>query len=275
MPATFDLPLLEADRQWPRRGLAEPPESALASGGRLEIVLASCERDVEQAQRLRYRVFARELGACIGSAQGVDRDAFDPYCRHLVARDRDSGEVVGTYRVLLPEQAAEAGRLYTDGEFVLDRIDALRPWMVELGRSCVHPDYRGGATLMLLWSGLGALLARTSARYLIGCVSVPVRDGGRFAASLYRQLARSCLSGEHERVRPRSRLPVELLAEDLEVAPPPLMKGYLRAGARLLGEPHVDLEFGCADFPMMLELEALQSRYGRRFAARPSGGVAQ
>ena len=253
----------------------DPAAAVLASAGSLDVLLAREPADVDRALRLRYRVFAEELGACLDPAQGIDCDVFDPYCQHLIVRDRASAAVVGTYRVLLPEQAAELGRLYSDGEFTLTRLHALRPSMVELGRSCVDADYRSGAVIMLLWSGLGALLAQSSARYLIGCVSVSIRDGGHFAASLYSRLARTHLSQESVRVWPRQRLEIERLDHRLEVVPPTLLKGYLRAGARLLGEPHVDAEFACADFPMMLDLGALQSRYRRRFASGLAEGAPQ
>ncbi|MGD9943280.1 MAG: GNAT family N-acetyltransferase [Burkholderiaceae bacterium] len=239
----------------------------LARSGNLEVGLARDPGEVDQAQRLRYRVFAEELGAAIGSADGRDHDLFDPYCQHLIARDLDTGEIVGTYRLLSPEQAGRVGSLYSDGEFWLTRLDGLRARMVELGRSCVHPAYRRGPVIMLLWSGLGTLLADGDHRYLIGCVSVPVNDGGHYAASLYRRLAVQHLADETLRVWPRRRLDLERLDLDLDVVPPPLVKGYLRAGAKLLGEPHLDRDFGCADFPMMLDLAGLQDRYQRRFAA--------
>lgn len=250
-------------------GSAGRDDGVLAHAGPLEVLVARERADIERALRLRYRVFAVEFGAALDSAQGLDRDVFDPYCEHLIVRHRETREVVGTYRLLLPEQAEEVGCLYSDGEFLLARLESLRPRMVELGRSCVHADYRSGATIMLLWSGLGTLLAAWRLRYLIGCVSVSIRDGGDFAASLYHSLARTHLADEPMRVWPRRRLPIERFDHRPEVVPPPLMKGYLRAGARLLGEPHVDASFACADFPMMLDLDALQSRYQRRFAARP------
>jgi len=246
---------------------AEP--APLACAGALEVRLARGDGDIEAAQRLRWQVFAGELGAALPSQGGLDHDIFDPHCEHLVAVDRASDQVVGTYRLLMPAAARRLGGLYTDSEFDLTRLEALRPRMVELGRSCVHPDYRSGGVMMLLWSGLGALLADFELRYLIGCVSVSMEDGGQRAASLYRQLEGSRLVDESRRVWPRERLAVERFGNGPEVAPPPLFKGYLRAGAVLLGEPHVDTLFDCADFPMMLDLDGLKLRYQRRF--RSSG----
>ena len=244
---------------------ASPSQRVLASAGNLSVSLAETAREIEQALRLRHRVFAGELGARIDSADGLDRDIFDPYCRHLVVRDTATDRVVGTYRVLMPEQARLLGCLYSDGEFWLTRLNPLRDSIVELGRSCVDPDYRSGAAIMLLWSGLGALLSGTGHRHLIGCVSVSLADGGALAAGLYRRLSREHLADDEFRVWPRERLATGSFETAPEPAVPALMKGYLRAGAKLLGEPHVDPEFGCADFPMMLELDALGARHRRRF----------
>lgn len=237
----------------------------LAAAGNLVVKTAQSRAELDGALRLRHTVFSEELGARMGASDGLDRDIFDRYCQHLIVVDTVLDRVVGTYRVLAPDGAKALGCLYTDGEFWLTRLSHLRDGLVELGRACVHPDYRSGATLLLLWSGLGALLAGSGHRQLIGCVSVPMNDGGRFAASLYQKLSLTHLSDETLRVWPRRRLCVESQIEQVDVTPPPLMKAYLRAGARLLGEPHVDLDFGCADFPMMLDLASLGQRHRRRF----------
>jgi putative hemolysin len=238
----------------------------LARAGRLVARLAVSPADIEAAQRLRWRVFTEEYGARLsGSTPGVDHDIFDRFCRHLIVEDLASGEVVGTYRVMLPEQGREAGGLYVESEFFTDRLRSIRHELVELGRSCVHPDYRTGATIMLLWAGLGALLAGLPYRYLIGCASVPAADGGGFAATLWRALWAEHAAPEEFRVFPKRRLPVDALAHDCEVVVPPLIKGYLRAGGRLIGEPHHDVAFNCADVPMLLALDRIAARYSRRF----------
>lgn len=257
----------------PRSHEAAPPDTPLADAGdtlaragSLSVALARDPGEVILAQRLRHHIFAGELGARIADPGGLDRDIFDPHCLHLIVRDHASGEVVGTYRMLMPAQARRLGCLYTEQEFWLTRLDPIRDDLVELGRSCVHPAYRGGATIMLLWSAIGVLLARSGLRFLIGCASVPAHDGGAAAASLYRRLAQDHLAPEPWRVWPRERLAVESFPI-VEAPVPPLLKGYLRAGAMLLGEPHCDAEFGCVDFPLMLSIDALTGRYRRRFAS--------
>eukprot|EP00825_Cyclidium_porcatum_P029942 TRINITY_DN3184_c0_g1_i4.p2 TRINITY_DN3184_c0_g1~~TRINITY_DN3184_c0_g1_i4.p2 ORF type:complete len:179 (+),score=14.93 TRINITY_DN3184_c0_g1_i4:325-861(+) len=129
-------------------GRSRPEKKSLAVG------FARSQSDILDAQRLRYRVFAGEMGANLPSrTPGVDHDIYDPYCQHLVVRDTQSGEIVGTYRILTPENARQVG-YYSENEFDLTRLQHLRSRLVEIGRSCVHPDYRTGATITLLWSGL-------------------------------------------------------------------------------------------------------------------------
>lgn len=238
----------------------------LARAGRLAVRLATGPGDIEAAQRLRWRVFAEEYGATLSpDVPGLDRDPFDRFCEHLIVEDVASAEVVGTYRVLFPERARLAGGLYIETEFDVERLEPVRGAIVELGRSCVHPDYRTGGAIMLLWAGLGELLAGTSCRYLVGCASVSGAGEGRYAATLWRRLWVEHAAPERFRVSPKRPLRAEPLAGGCEAVVPPLLKGYLRAGAMLLGEPHVDPAFGCVDVPVMLPLERLETRYARRF----------
>jgi putative hemolysin len=241
-------------------------EAALARAGHLVARMATSPADIEAAQRLRWNVFAGELGARLyGGSPGIDRDGFDAYCRHLIVEDEQAGRVVGTYRVMLPDDALRAGGLYTEGEFFTTRLRPIRHDLVELGRSCVHADYRSGAAIRLLWAGLGEMLGALPYRYVIGCASVPLTDGGRFAASLWRHLWARHAAPEEWRVFPKRRLQVEALAHEFDVVVPPLVKGYLRAGGMLIGEPCEDVVFGCADLPMLLALDQLSARYSRRF----------
>ncbi len=244
--------------------LAEP--RVLSRAGPLVARLAGSPDRIEAAQRLRHRVFAGELGAHLRQGEdGLDRDLFDPYCSHLIVEDESTGEVVGTYRMMLPEQAVRAGCFYIDSEFFMDRLRPIRGRLVEIGRSCVHPDYRSGGVIMLLWAGLGELLGRMRHRYVIGCASVSTADGGHYAASLHRQLAAVHGAPEEFRVFPKDRLPVEALGHGCPVLVPPLVKAYLRAGGQVIGEPHRDRDFDCADIPMLLSIERLDDRYARRF----------
>lgn len=238
-----------------------------------EVRWARNERDVAEAQRLRYQVFADEMGARLTPVLGApplhDVDRFDEHCEHLLVRARLPGTgdrcAVGTYRVLTPAGALRAGGLYSDDEFDLTPIDALRPLMLELGRSCIDPAFRQGAVVMLLWSHIVSFMQRNGLRFAIGCASVPMRDGGHAAASLWRGLCETHLAAPEWRVTPRHPLPVQQLRQDLKVEAPALIKGYLRCGARLLGAPAWDPEFGSADLPLLIDLHATTDRFQRRF----------
>jgi putative hemolysin len=173
---------------------------------------------------------------------------------------------VGTYRVLTPAAARRAGGLYSESEFDLAPLAHLREDMVELGRSCVAPGWRAGGVIIALWSALAAFMQRNGLGTMVGCASVGMRDGGHAAASLWQQLRLSHLAPEGLQVRPHLPLPVEHLALDGAPAEtPPLIKGYLRCGARVLGAPAWDPDFNTADLPMMMRLADLPARYRRHF----------
>jgi putative hemolysin len=243
----------------------------------LSVGVADSADVVRAAQELRYRVFAEEMGANLPTTiPGVDHDAFDPHCHHLVVRDDTSGEVVGTYRILTPESASRIG-YYSETEFDLARLEHLRPELVEIGRSCVHPEHRSGATITLLWAGLGRFMKEHGYNYLIGCASVSMADGGHLAASLYSSLssgAHGCLAPAEYQVFPRCPLPLAALRRDLPVEAPPLIKGYLRAGAWVCGEPAWDPDFNTADLLILLPMARLSDRYARHFLGEQGGNAA-
>ena len=231
-----------------------------------KIVWASTPGEIKEAQRLRYKVFAEEMGANLASnSDNLDIDEFDDYCDHLLIRDQDSLKVVGTYRVLPPHKAKEIGRLYSDSEFDLSRIDHLRPQLVELGRSCVHQDYRSGAVIMALWSGLAQYMQKNNYEIMLGCASIPMADGGHFAASLYNSLSNDQMAPTEFHAFPRLPLPLEKLNGGLEVQPPPLIKGYLKLGAKICSSPAWDPDFNTADLLTMLRLSDINPRYAKHF----------
>lgn len=258
------------------------PDTLLA--GRLETQWACCEEDVRDAQRLRFHVFAQEMGARLappeGTPPGLDADRFDPYCDHLLVRAIDpaggvaSGTLVGTYRVLTPAAARRAGGFYTDTEFDLTPLDSLRARAVELGRSCVHPAWRSGSVIMALWSALGRYMASHGLDTMIGCASIGLADHGQAAVKLWQHLQATHLVGHEWRVQPRIALPLGDDAPDLASGTtladaPPLIKGYLRCGARVLGPPALDIDFNTADLPLMLRVSDLAPRYRQHFFGAP------
>jgi len=231
-----------------------------------QITWASTPNEVKEAQRLRFKVFAEEMGANLAqNSEGLDVDEFDAYCDHLLIRDQETLKVVGTYRVLPPHKAQEIGRLYSDSEFDLTRLNHLRPKMVELGRSCVHADYRSGAVIMALWSGLAQYMQKHNYEIMLGCASIPMADGGHFAASLYNSLSEEQMAPTENHAFPRLPLPLDKLNGGLDVEPPPLIKGYLKLGAKICSAPAWDPDFNTADLLTMLRLSEINPRYAKHF----------
>lgn len=237
---------------------------ALAARPRLVVAVAATPSEIEDAQRLRYKVFAEELGARIAGAAGLDVDEFDEHCDHIVVRDQHTLRVVGTYRALPPHRARRLGRLYSESEFDICRLEPLRLSMVEIGRSCVHRDYRSGPAIMLLWAGLAQYMKANGYRHMIGCASVGLADGGRQAAFV-QDAAQRYLAPPEYRAFPLLRFPHEMIDRRLPADMPPLLRGYLRIGARICGEPAWDPQFSSADFLVLLALDGMQPRYARHF----------
>jgi putative hemolysin len=244
--------------------LDRPPQPAAPV--RYTVTLARDEDDVRAAQRLRHDVFAGEMGALLATPQpGLDIDAFDAHCDHLLVRDTVSGQVVGTYRLLPPERAAVAGRLYSEGEFELTALDAIRPSLVEVGRSCVHPDHRDGAVISLIWAGIARYMTDRGHEWLAGCCSVPLADGGALATATWERVRAKHLAPEEFRVRPLLPWTPNAGAPAGHSELPALLRGYLRLGARVCGAPAHDVDFGVADLYVLLSMRRVNARYLRHF----------
>lgn len=245
--------------------------------GRIAVAWARHLDEVRQAQRLRHAVFAGEMGARLDTwIPGHDVDLFDDYCEHLLVREAESGEVIGTYRVLTAAQARRVGSFYSDTEFDLVRLRLLRDRMVELGRSCVHPAHRQGGVILALWGALAEFMVRNKLDTMIGCASIPMLHNGvvsgDLAASIWHQLKRTHLAPIEYQVTPRLPLPVDELDGSLAVEPPALIKGYLRLGARVLGAPAWDPDFNTADLPMLMRIHHLPPRYRKHFLGAQATG---
>ncbi len=249
--------------------LMTAPASTGTSG--YSLLIAEDSSQVAAAQRLRHDVFAGELGAHLpGAVDGRDIDEFDDFCDHLIVRDDATGQVVGTYRMLPPRAAERAGRRYADGEFDMSGLRPLRDQLVETGRSCVHPDHRDGAVVNLMWAGIARYLHLNNLRWLGGCASVPLDDGGELAAGVWARVAGRHLSPPALRVRPRRPwLSQDAPAGDPARPLPPLLRGYLRLGSWVCGEPAYDPDFRTADFYVLFSMDRMDPRYRRHFLGVP------
>lgn len=252
--------------------LALPLCPAPQPAARLTLSWARHQDDLRAAQRLRFQVFAQELGARLrpppGTPAGHDADLFDAHCEHLLVREQHEdgalGDVVACYRLLAPAAARRVGGLYAETEFDLTRLRAERHRIAELGRACVAPAHRRGPALLMLWGGIADYLQRERLELALGCASVDAHDGGQRAWALWNQIAATHLAPIDWQVRPRTPLhPARAFPGQVEL--PALLRGYLKANARLLGAPAWDGDFRCADFPLLLRLADLPASYRRRF----------
>lgn len=244
-------------------------------GHRYSLVVTSDRDHREAAQRLRYRVFTAEPGFGMpADHSGLDADHFDAFCDHLLVRDNTTDTFVGCYRMLPPDAARAAGGYYTETEFELAALDPQGRGVVEMGRACVAPEHRSGSVLSLMWAGILHYLELTGHEWVMGCVSVPMREHpGAIAGSNVRAV-RDMLLSRHaidpsEWVRPLRPVFVDGTSLDRIDPParpslPPLLRGYLRLGASICGEPAHDPDFGVADFVALLGLRHANTRYLER-----------
>ncbi len=243
---------------------------ALLSQPRFAVRFAETAEEVLATQKLRYRIFAEELGAQIeGGNDKVDVDEFDAHCRHLMVVIAETNELVASTRVLTDAAAEALGGFYSASEFDLEMIASLPGRVLEIGRTCVAAEHRNGAVIATLWQGLAELIIREGYDYLFGCASISLEDGGLAAHSILASLRGRHFSDAHQRVRPHYTLP----AADLKPAAatprmPPLLKAYVSLGAKACGEPYWDRDFNCADVFMLLNVSDLNPRYARHFLGR-------
>jgi len=276
---------------------SETPDALAGTLGRcgsLEVRLARGPREIWRAQRLRYRVFYQEMSAKPDAVSRMfrrDADRFDAACDHLLvidhaARGRFGGvrpKVVGTYRLMRQGAAMRLGGFYTQSEFDLGPMIARHPGLrfLELGRSCVLEPYRSKRTIELLWRGICAYIRHHRIDAMFGCASFDGTDPDAFALPLSFLHHHACSQGEWgasarvDRHVAMDRLPAGMIDAKLALKQmPPLIKAYLRLGARFGTGAVVDRQFGTTDVLVILPVSAIDQRYfdyygdeGQRYAA--------
>jgi putative hemolysin len=253
---------------------ADETDSVAANAPRYTLLLSTDPSLIDAAQRLRHQVFTSEPGFELSGAglDGRDADRFDEYCDHLLVREDTSGDLVGCYRMLPPPGAIAAGGLYTATEFDVRALDRLRPSLVEMGRAVVRDDHRNGAVVLLMWAGILAYLDRCGYAYVTGCVSVPVKGDPDEEPGTQIRGVRDFVRRRHASdflVHPYRPVVVDGRGLDdidppARLAVPALMRGYLRLGARVCGDPAYDPDFGVGDFPALLDKRQADVRYLKR-----------
>ncbi len=260
--------------------LIAPQQTRFDRDPRYTLLLTSEPGHILAAQRLRYEVFSTESGFTLRNEDQLDIDCFDDYCDHLIVREDHTGELVGCYRMLPPPGAIAAGGLYSAREFDISALDALRPFTVEMGRAVVRADHRNGAVILMMWTGILAYLDRCGYDYVIGCVSVPTHTEGPPGSQL-RGIRDAVLQrhGAAPEFTVRPYRPVQLEGRPLDSIDPParttipaLMRGYLRLGAQICGEPAHDPQFGVGDFLALLDKRRVDLRFLTRLRSAAAAG---
>lgn len=260
--------------------LIDAPDPHHPDTARYRLTLAHDQADVDAARALRHQVFSTECGAITPGPDGLDADAFDDLCDHLIVwhtSDPDAEpEAVATYRLLPPhanDVTPRSAGLYSSSEFDLGPLEGLLDSTVEAGRSCVRADHRTGTAVSLLWGGIARYMHLMGHRHLTGCASVSLADGGGNAAAFHDLAAAKHLAPQNLRCRPHRPFDPRGIVRPARAAVPPLLKGYLRLGAVVCGPAALDVEFGTADFLVLLDLEAADPRYLRFFLGDNGSGT--
>ncbi|MCV2881153.1 GNAT family N-acetyltransferase [Actibacterium sp. XHP0104] len=253
----------------------------LSADEHFELRLATEDTDLRAAQRLRYEVFVAELGGdgdLVDHDARLERDTFDPYYDHLVLIDktRDAGaldHVVGVYRVLRDDRAAEIGRYYSEDEYDLTALKTCGRKLLELGRSCLHRDYRGGTAMMHLWNGLADYVFEHGIEVLFGTASFHGTDIDTLRMPLaylhHHHLAPPDL---RTRVLPEHGQDMNLVPRDqidrkaAMLATPSLIKGYLRLGGFVGEGAYVDHAFNTTDVCLIMDTERMNAKSSARYA---------
>lgn len=229
--------------------------------------------EFKQALGLRYEVFNKEL-LLKNSLIHLDIDKYDMNCDHLIVIDKSVNKVIGGYRLI---SSLFSDNFYSENEFYIDSFKKLNDVKLELGRACVHKDYRNAATITLLWMGLMEYFRKTGAKYFFGCSSVPTTNFLEVSLILKYFLDQNYLSETFD-IKPKSAYEIKELDNYLPVLNrldvsndyaerivPPLLKSYIKAGSYVCGEPAYDKDFRCVDFFTVLDTELLNKNYGKKF----------
>jgi putative hemolysin len=245
----------------------EPSKLLASSPNYYSTRLARKSLEIRAAQELRFQVFNLELNEGLETSykSGLDQDPYDAVCDHIVVEHLPTGQIVGTYRLQTGANAEAHKGYYCEQEFDFRIFEPLRGQIVELGRACVHRQYRNIAVLGLLWKGIADYARERGGRYLIGCSSISSQDAA-VGASAYADLCRNHLAAPKWRTRPLAayEFPMNHLAAD-PVKIPKLLRAYLSMGAKICGPPAMDVQFKTIDFLTLADLDALHPLARQRF----------
>jgi len=240
--------------------------NVLLDQGKFSVSIANDIKSIDECLRLRYDVFANEMGANLHSLEsGLDKDHFDDHCKHLMIVEKLTDRVVATTRLLSSTDIINTGGFYSETEFEMNNILDLHGSIMEVGRTCIHKDFRRGIVLSKLWQGIAMIISLEKIDFLIGCASIPFNSGDQYINILMHHIYTNHYSSIKHRVHPLVKLSQNNDYSAGDVIIPALLKGYLRQGAVICGEPYWDAEFGVADVFVFLDCKKITSKYSKYF----------
>ena len=251
-------------------GLPQAPlpetRQILLEAGPYAVRLAMTERDRVEAYRLRFAIFNLELheGLMSAYADGLDKDQFDAVCEHLLVEEKETGTIIGTYRLQRGDVAGRNFGYYSEQEFGFAPYEGMRGQIVELGRACIHKEYRSPEVLHLLWRGIARYALANGARYMMGCCSLTSQDPA-MGRAVYASLKNWLVEPGLRTVPTTAYALPEWVGEIAEERAPKLLRAYLTLGAKICGPPAIDREFGTIDFLTLLDLQGLHPRMAAKF----------
>ncbi|MDP2172323.1 MAG: GNAT family N-acyltransferase [Candidatus Cloacimonadaceae bacterium] len=238
------------------------------------IQTADTIEELRAAQKLRHDVFLEEM-LKKKKKSGLDVDRFDKRCDHLLIIDKRNGMLIGTYRL---QSSLHNKKWYTATEFHMRQIKKLPGNKLELGRACVHPNYRNGITIALLWEGIHAYMLASQTMYMFGCSSIKTMDRKEID-SIYYYLKHHGHIADDLKVRPKGKFKVPGMKRHVRRYPthfgnyehalykdkiPTLLQSYLKVGAKICGIPALDKSFKCVDFLTLLHVKDIEKAYTRK-----------
>ena len=237
------------------RSLHTPVESKLIA------CFSQDPKEIRRAQQLRARVFN-----LVDNGTALDKDKFDDICLHLLVKDSLSNNIVGYSRILTSDLVSQPSEFYSASEFDLSQIIKPNQRYMEIGRTCVDPNFRSGAVIGMLWSKIGQFMNEEKIDHLMGCASISMLDGGATALAVVNHLREKHFSTQNLRVVPKIPLPQFDIAIEGKKHVPALLKTYLRMGAKVCGEAYLDRDFNVADVLILLAKQDIAPRYLRHFS---------
>ncbi len=247
--------------------------------GNLKVKIADNDAEITQAQRLRYNVFCTEMNAKLPQnavAEQRDFDEFDDVCDHLLVLEVDEisqeERVVGTYRLLRQEPMKKIGRFYSEDEFDISKLKINGGNIMELGRSCVHADFRTKQTMQLLWKGIGAYITHHNVDLMFGCASFVGVDiaehrlGLAYLDKFHKAPENICQTALPDRyVKITDNLPDDMNKKRIFMSLPVLIKAYLRVGGYIGDGAVIDHDFNTIDVGIIVETEKVIGKYANRY----------